>query len=460
MRLAQLIGPELSGLLRDSPEEVRTLLGEIHPEDLADVIGDLEQDKSVALLKQLPTDYAAQVFERLDEDLQAELMRLMDVDVAARLVVEMDADERADLYSQLPPDFGETLLESIERVDPEVAEDVEHLARWPDTSAGGLMTTDYISLTPTLTVRDAINEIRRRAEEAETVDTVFAIDRDEMLQGVLPIRKMLLAEPGERISDVMVHNIISVPPEMDQEDVARKLAKYDLNSIPVIDSEGRMLGVITSDDILDVLTEEQSEDVQRMAAVEPIGGEYFETSIPVFIRKRAPWLLVLFLGGFFTASAMQANDKVLAAVAQLSFYVPLLISAGGNSGAQSSSLIIRGLAVGEIRTHDWMRVLARETTQGLVLGALLAVFGFSRAIVTGDGTEFAALVGVTIIGLVLLGCIIGGMLPILLHRVGLDPATSSTPFIATLVDVLGILLYLTLARVMLSELVGTAPSPG
>jgi magnesium transporter len=460
MRLAQLISPELSTLLRDHPEEVRELLDEIHPEDVADLVGELEDDRGVALLQQLPTNYAAQVFERLDEDRQAQLMTLMGVDSAARLIVEMDADERADLYSQLPPDVGETLLETIERVDPEIAEDVEELARWPDTSAGGLMTTDYISLAPRLTIGDAINVLRRRAGDAETIDTIFALDGSEALVGVLPIRQMLLAEPGERIDEVMTRNIIAVPPEMDQEDVARKLAKYDFNSIPVVDADGKMLGVITSDDILDVLTEEQSEDVQKMAAVEPIGSEYFDTSIWIFLRKRAPWLLVLFFGGFFSASAMKAYDHVLAVITHLSFYVPLLVSAGGNSGAQSSSLVIRGLAIGEIQSGDWLKVLVRELTQGITLGVLLAVFGFGRAMLVGDGPLFATLIATTIVGLVVMGCVIGGMLPMLLHRIGVDPATSSTPFIATLIDALGILLYLSLAQFLFSEVLAAAPSPG
>jgi magnesium transporter len=313
---------------------------------------------------------------------------------------------------------------------------------------------------PKLRVQDAINEIRRRADEAETIDAVFVIEQPDHLVGVLPMRQMLLAEPTERIDDVMIQNVISVPPELDQEEVARKLAKYDLNSIPVVNENGRMLGVITSDDILDVLTEEQSEDVHKMGAVEPIRREYFDTTLGTFVQKRAPWLVVLFFGGFLTASAMRAYNSVLAAVAELSFYVPLLISAGGNSGAQSSTLIIRGLAMGDIRTADWWRVFVRELVQGLVLGGMLAAFGFVRALLAGDGPVFAVLIAVTIIGIVIMGCVVGAMMPIFLHRLGIDPATSSTPFIATLIDVLGILLYLSLARLMLADLMMRLPTPG
>lgn len=460
MRLSRLITPELTTLLEENPAELTEALEEVHPEDVADIVEELADDRAAHLLTRLPTHYAAQVFERLDEDRQERLVTAMSSDAAAALVVEMDADERADLYSQLPPDMGAELLTLIEEVDPEIAEDVEELARWPETSAGGLMTTDYLWIRPGLFVSDATNELRRRAHSAETIDKIFVLDGDDILVGELTLKQMLLAEPQSRIDDVMVHNVISVPPELDQEDVARKLAKYDLNTMAVVDDGGHLLGVVTSDDILDVLTEEQDEDVQKMNAIEPIREEYFDTTVGVLLRKRAPWLIVLFLGGFGTASAMQANDAVLAAIAQLSFYVPMLVSAGGNSGAQSSTLIIRGLAVGDIRVGDWWRVLGREITLGLLLGTLLASMGFARALFAGDGIDFALLVAVTVVGLVVMGCVIGSMMPLLLFRLGVDPATSSTPFIATLIDVLGILLYLGLARVLLSDMLGRLPAPG
>jgi magnesium transporter len=247
-----------------------------------------------------------------------------------------------------------------------------------------------------------------------------------------------------------------VPPELDQEEVAKVLAKYDLHTLPVVGGDRQMLGVITSDDILDVMVEEQAEDVQKMGAIAPIAEGYFDASVGVYIKKRAPWLLVLFIGGFFTTSALKAYDEVLGAVAQLAFYVPLLISAGGNSGSQSSTLVIRGLAVGDIAMRDWWRVLIRELVQGLVLGGLLATLGLIRVFVAGDGWGLAAVIGPTILFIVLMGCVVGGMLPILLHRVGLDPATSSNPFIATLVDVFGIVIYLSLARLLLGGVVAAA----
>jgi magnesium transporter len=216
-----------------------------------------------------------------------------------------------------------------------------------------------------------------------------------------------------------------------------------------------MLGVITSDDILDVMVEEQAEDVQKMGAIAPMAEGYFDASVGVYIKKRAPWLLVLFVSGFFTTSALRHFDRVLSAVAQLAFYVPLLISSGGNSGSQSSTLVIRGLAVGDITIRDWWRVLARELLQGLVLGGLLATLGVIRVFIAGDGWGLAAVIAPTIMCIVVMGCVVGGMLPILLHRVGLDPATSSSPFISTLSDVFGIVIYLSIARLLMSQVLAT-----
>ncbi len=457
MRLGQLIGPELRALLEESPHELRAVLDEIHPEDFADILQDLGQDRATALLRELPTEYAAQVFERLDEDRQAELAESLGAKSTAELTLEMDPDDRADFLSVIPSDLSEPIIEHIERQDPGVAEDVLELRQWPETSAGGLMTTDYIEIRPAMTISEAVSEVRQLADDAETIDTLFVTDGEEHLLGVLPLKRMLLAEPEAQVADVMGHNIISVLPDLDQEDVATKLAKYDLNALPVVSDDGQMLGVITADDILDVLTEEQNEDVHKMAAVGPLRDGYFDTSFWVFLRKRAPWLLVLFLGGFITTQTLQAFETELASIAQLAIYLPLLISAGGNSGSQSSTLIIRGLAVGDIEVKDWWRVLWREGSQGVTLGSLMAVLGVTRSYLAGDGADFAFLVGATIVAIVILGCVLGGMMPIFLHRMGIDPATSSTPFIASLVDVLGVVVYLTLARLMLSALALAAP---
>jgi magnesium transporter len=456
VRVAVAMVPEVRQLLQEDPAELSALLEEIHEEDLADLLGLLDDAEAAAVLKSLKAEDAAPVFERLDEETQEALVEEMGVESIAPIVSEMAADERTDLIEALPDTVGDTLLETLERVDPEAAAEVEALAKWPEDSAGGLMTTDYISVGLDLTVADVIERIRAVGEDAETVYYVYIVDADHRLLGVVSLRDLLLATPSEKLSEVMTESVRSVGPETDQEEVARTMAKYDFTALPVLSSDRKLLGVITVDDVMDVLTQEQTEDVQRLAAVQPIEESYFRTGFWTFVRKRALWLAVLFVGEFFTGSALRSFDHVLAAVSTLSYYVPLLISTGGNSGAQSSTLIIRGLAVGDVKIGDWWRVLVRELGQGLVLGLFLALIGMARVWAWGDGVSFILTIGVTLVAIVLMGCVVGAMLPLLLRRVGLDPATSSTPFIASLVDVLGIILYFSVAQLLLADAIAAA----
>lgn len=453
MDFGRLVGPEIKELLRESPDDVRELLVEIHPEDLAEVLNDLTDEEAAEVLARLPAAEAAPIFERLDDDKQAEIAEELGPDTTAQIAVEMSSDERADLFKELDEEMGDRVLETLVRIDPEAAEDVEELTRWPEKSAGSLMTTDIVSVTPEMTVAETIAAIREKGEFAETVYYVYALVGGDKLQGVVSLRDLLLAAPTQPVEQIFREHVITVPPEMDQEEVAKRLAKYDLSAIPVVDERGVLLGVITVDDIIDVFTQEQTEDVQRLAAVEPLEDSYFDTTFWTFVKKRAPWLVVLFVEEFFTGSALRHYDSVIQAVAKLSYYVPLLISTGGNSGSQSSTLIIRGMAVGEIKVTDWWRIALRELGQGLVLGGILASVGMMRVAMWGDGPRFMALIGATLIGIVVMGCVVGAMLPLAIRRLGFDPATSSTPFIASLVDVIGIVIYFNVARLVLSEVI-------
>jgi magnesium transporter len=310
-------------------------------------------------------------------------------------------------------------------------------------------------------VDDTLRELRAQAAEGvEVLDIVFVNDRAGVVVGFVTLRSLLMSKADAPVTEVMHRNLVSVPPEMHQEDVARTFAKYDLNSIPVVDGDGKILGIITADDVIDVVEEEAIEDAHKMGAVEPMESSYLAVPFWTYFKKRAPWLLVLFVGGFFTTSAMEAFSPILRTLTQLAFYLPLLISAGGNSGSQSATMIIAGLAVDEIHTSDWWRVLRRELGQGLVLGLGLALIGALRVYVGGEGHGMALLIGTTLIAIVTLGCIVGSMMPLLLVRIGLDPATSSTPFIASLVDVLGIVVYLGLARLLLSGAMGLSGLAG
>jgi magnesium transporter len=453
MRFANLIGPELHELLKEDPDQVRELLEEIHDEDLADLIAELPDDEAAELLARLPTEEAAPIFERLDDERQAAIVTELGPESIAQIAVEMSSDERADLIKELPEDVGGQVLASLEQIDPLVAEDVEELAQWPEHSAGSLMTTDYLSVTALMSVAEVIQLIRKKGGEAETIYYVYALSQGKRLDGIASARDLLLADPQQKVAEILTSNVVTVPPEMDQEEVAKRLAKYDLAAIPVVDGKGILRGVITVDDVIDVLTQEQTEDVQKIGGVEPLDASYFQTTFWTFIRKRATWLIILFVEEFFTGTAMRHYDEVLSAVSKLSYYVPLLLSAGGNSGSQSSSLIIRGLAVGEVKPGDWWRIIARELGQGVILGLFLASVGMARALMWGDGVRFAAVVGVTLVGIVVMGCVVGSMLPLALRRVGFDPATSSTPFIASLVDVLGIIIYFNIAQLVLAEVI-------
>lgn len=458
MRLARLLGPDLKQVLKEDPDQVRDLFDEIHPEDLADIVGELDPDEAAQLLSRLSVEYAAPIFERLEEEEQGEIAPLMPPESVAQIASEMAPDDRADFFSVLPDEVGDVILEKLERVDPEAAEEVREIEKWPETSAGHLMTTAYVHIGPDVTVRSAIDAVRAHAEDHhENVYNVYAIDPNDGLIGIASLRDLLLATPLQPLREILRTNIISVRPTDDQEEVARRMAKYDLNVIPVLDDRDAILGIITIDDVIDVLTQEQTEDVQKLGAIEPLDVPYFRTSFISFIKKRGVWLFALFFGEFFTQTALRHYDPVFEAVKGAAYYVPLLISAGGNSGSQSSTLIIRGLAVGEIKLRDWWRILIRETFMGLVLGIGLAIVGFGRVLMYPEQhANFAFTVAFTLIGIVMTGCTVGAMMPLVLKKIGLDPATSSTPFIASLVDVLGIVIFVHIAKIIMANVIAAA----
>jgi magnesium transporter len=454
MRLGTLLGPDLKQLLKEDPEQLNELLDDIHAEDLADILGELEPDEVAVILERLPAEEAAPIFERLDEHEQEELVERMPPESVAQIASEMAPDDRADLFSVLPEAMGDKLLVALDRVDPQAAEDVRAIEKWPDTSAGHLMTTSFVSVSPDVTVADAVLAVRRHVEDRdEQIYNVYAT-RKHQLEGIVALRDLLLASPSQKLWEILRTKIISVTPETDQEEVARRMAKYDLNVMPVIDGNGVLLGVITIDDVIDVLTAEQTEDVQRLGAVEPLDVPYFQTSFWTFIQKRAGWLIILFVEEFFTQTALRHYQAIMETVASALLYVPLLISAGGNSGSQSSTLVIRGLALGEIKPRDWWRILAREAIMGLVLGLIIACIAMGRVMMYPDQTfRFALTIGVTVLFIILAGCTIGSMLPILLKRFGIDPATSSTPFIASLVDTIGVVIYAHVAMLIMRDVI-------
>jgi magnesium transporter len=461
MELGRLIGPELRELLREQPDQAKDLVEDFHPQDVSECLEELDDELLGRALRAFPLEYSSQIFERLEEERQLSIARLLGLDKTARLVSQMDADDVVDFFGLLPEETRAKLLGRLQKFDPEVALDIEELTRWPEDTAGGLMNNWFVDVPENATVDGTLQELRAQAAEGvEVLGVVYVLSSDGRVVGFITLRQLLMSPPSQPVAAIMNGNIVSVPPDMPQEEVARTFARYDFQALPVVDESQHLLGVITPDDVIDVVAEEANLDAQKMAAVGPLENPYFAVPFWTYFRKRAPWLLVLFVGGFFTTTTMEHFGPVLRAMTQLAFYVPLLISAGGNSGSQSATMIIRGLAIGEIQLTDWWKVAVRETTQGLLLGTMLALAGVLRALLGGDGLTMSLLVGTTIVAIVVVGCLVGSMMPLLLHRLGVDPATSSTPFVASVVDVLGIVVYLGLARLLLMGLETGGSAPG
>jgi magnesium transporter len=372
----------------------------------------------------------------------------------------MDPDDRVDLLQELDEDDAKALLSALERREPEAAEEVRELVHYEPETAGGLMTTEFASLPPDTKVWDALDAARRlgRDELAEMLYYIYVCQPNGELLGVVSLRDLILSDPGQSLSEIMTGNVFSVKTSDDQEKVAHEIARYDLAALPVVDDLGRMLGVVTVDDVVDVVIEEATEDAQMMGGVVPLEDSYFQTGWAEFVWKRGSWLVLLFVAQLLTATVIQENQDILAATVELVLFIPLIIASGGNAGSQSSTLVIRAMAVGELKPSDWTKVLGRELLIGLSLGVALGLIGFARGWFAGETVAplaMATAVGASILAIVTLSTMIGSLLPLLIRRAGLDPAVSSTPFIASVVDVLGLIVYFAVAQVILHSFFGT-----
>lgn len=440
MRLASLLAPDLEETLRSNPAHAAELAEELHAADLADVIEGLTDETAVTMLASLPPTAAASALDAMDKVRRVDLFGKIERGLAARLAELMSADERADIFRDLEDDVRSDILS---RMPKEESRDVRDLIRYPETSAGGLMTTDYVAVSPSITVERAIEEVRRTAEEMETIYEAYAVDPNGTLLGAVSLRELVLARVGQPISAVMNADCISVPPEMDREEVAGIFQRYGLLALPVVDATRKLLGIVTVDDVVTVMKQEQAEDIQKLGAVQPTETPYFQTSFWTFVRKRAGWLVAIFFGEILTASVLEHYEWALARVVAITVFLPLIISSGGNTGSQASSLVIRGMALGEFGVGDAVKILWREVRMGLVLGVLLGTIGILRALFIGDSGAggMALAVGIALVACVTFGSVFGAGLPLLIRRMGFDPAVSSGAFIASFVDVLGTAIY-------------------
>lgn len=422
--------------------------------DLADLMEPLPVEKEAVIFRLLPRELAANIFSYLPIERQQELLKALAHEEVVNILNAMSDDDRTDLLEELPAKVTQQLLNSLSDEERRLA---SKFLGYPENSVGRLMTPHFVRVKSHWTVAQALDHIRRYGMDSETMSMIYVIDENGKLIDDLRIRRFLLASPETLISDLMDSRFVSLRATDDQEAAVNAFKEADLNALPVTDSEGILIGIVTADDMLDVAEEEATEDIQKIGGSEALDEPYMEIAIPSMVRKRATWLIVLFLSEMLTATAMGKFENEIAKAVVLSIFVPLVISSGGNSGSQASTLIIRAMALGEVTLKDWWRVMRREILSGLSLGAILGTIGFIRISVWalafhsyGDHWLLLAMtVGVALVGIVLWGTLSGSMLPFLLRRAGLDPATSSAPFVATLVDVSGLIIYFTVAAIIL-----------
>lgn len=451
--------PDLLYLAQGDPAELAEALSRLRAADVAEALRDLPPDAAAKVLAAIPFDLAVQVFDEPELAYErAEVIRRMDEKMAALLIDAMSSDQQADLFRELPADDRPRFLELV---DDETRSALELLLQYPEETAGGIMTTEFVSVTTTASVQQALEYIREVGRTKETIYAIYCLDpATRALVHVVSLRDLMLA--ADRSQQVLAigsrRKPVTVRTSTDREEVARQISKYNLLAVPVVDEANHVLGIVTVDDVIDAIVREQTEDVQKFGGMEALDGPYTEISFARMVKKRAGWLCALFLGEMLTATAMGFFEGEIAKAVVLSLFIPLIISSGGNSGSQATSLIIRALALREVHIRDWWRIALRELPAGLTLGVILGVIGVVRIALWQKmgwynyGLHWqliAATVGGALVGVVTFGSLAGSMLPFLLKRLGFDPASASAPFVATLVDVTGLIIYFSVALLFL-----------
>jgi len=455
---ARLVTPEIQELiaLHDFKGLRESIFGWTAPE-IAELVETLPKPDDLLFFRFLSQSDATDTFEYLSTEKQQELIEALakEKDRLIALLNDLSPDDRTALLEELPGPVAQRLLQFLTPDERKVA---VQLLGYPEDSIGRLMTTEYLKVQPEWTVQLTLEYIRRNGRDSETLNVLYVVDQHQRLVDDIGIRAILLAEPFLQIRDLMDERFIALKATDDQETAVQVFQDYDRTALPVTDSKGALLGIVTIDDVMDVAEEEATEDFHKIGAVEALDDSYLNSSLLTLIMKRARWLVLLFLGELLTASAMGYFEDEIARAVVLALFVPLIISSGGNSGSQAATLIIRAMAVGEITLKDWWPVMRREVMSGLSLGAILGVFGVIRVFlweimfhIYGPYWYLIGItVGISLMGVVLWGTLSGSMLPFLMRRIGADPATSSAPFVATLVDVTGLLIYFSLAALLLS----------
>jgi len=454
--VGKLLAPEIKSLIdARNFNALRELFREWPPADVAEVILDLPDDEQVIIFRVLPAALAADVFEYIGIEEQQNLLRAMAHEQVVGILNEMSPDDRTALLEEMPSAAARQLIKLL---TPEERRIATALLGYPEGSVGRLMTPDFIAVNEDWTVQQVLDYVRTYGHDSETLNLVYVVDEGGKLIDDVRMREFLLRPLTTKVSEIRDKNFAALKVNDSQEEALNVFRKYDRVALPVVDSNGVLVGIVTSDDMLDVAEEEATEDIQKLGGMEALDEPYTTVPFLRMVKKRATWLIVLFLGEMLTATAMQGYNGEIEKAAILAMFLPLIISSGGNSGSQATTLVIRAMALGELRLRDWWRVVRKELLSGFSLGLILGTIGFFRITLWqylhifdyGNYHWLIALtVGAALIGVVLWGTLSGAMLPFLLRRLGLDPATSSAPFVATLVDVTGLVIYFNVALFIL-----------
>jgi magnesium transporter len=431
---------------------IPALVQDIPPQDVAEALTLLDEPtQQASVLVQMPEEQAAEVLDYLEPVLVEEIFEHIPLDKAARLLQALPADDAAQIIEELEETKAEALLQQMA---PPEARDVRELLEYPPNTAGRLMVRQYVRVRPEWTIEQALDYLRQIGPEIETIYYLYAVDTRQRLVGVCSLRELVLADPSKRIEQIMETDLVVVKPETDQEEVANLLSKYDLLAIPVVDELGRMLGIVTIDDVVDILVSESTEDVLKLGAVEVTEEPYMSQSPWDLARKRVRWLILLFIAERLTGTVLRTYDEEIQKVSALAWFIPLLIGTGGNAGSQTTTTITRALALGEVRLHQVLKVVMREMATGLLLGLLIGLIGVVNAFIWTHKElhlrlELALTVGLSQMAIIAMATTVGAALPLIAKRLNIDPAVMSAPFITTLIDAAGLLLYFLIAKAIL-----------
>ena len=434
--------------------KLKHLTGSIQPEELAELINESKHIDVRKVFQVLEAEKAIKTFENLDFDIQMKLLSTFSVEQVSHTLNQISPDDRTALFEKLPQ---ESLQKYLSLLSDEERKTANQLLQYPEDSIGRLMTPDFVSVKEDWTVQQVLDHIRKYGKDSETLNVIYVTDTKGFLQDDIKVRDFLLAPLDKKVGELMTRQVVALYARDDQEKAIDIFKQTNRVALPVTDFNGLLLGIVTFDDMMDVIEEEDTEDIQKFGGTEALEEPYLKVSLREMVSKRAGWLIILFLGEMLTASAMGYFNNELNKAVVLALFVPLIISSGGNSGSQAATLIIRAMALGEVTLSNWWRVMRREFLSGLFLGTLLGIIGFIRIAAWTLFTDLygphwlliAITVGLTLVGVVLWGTLSGSMLPMLLKKLGFDPAVSSAPFIATLVDVTGLILYFSIAFLIL-----------